>query len=124
MKTWELIDGDIILSNHSISILDKSNALKQRLQNKLNLFLGEFILEPNLGIDWFFNLDKKNPQLQQIESDVRREISSDPEITQLINLEVNYINTKQKSEDLKKPLRSLFISYKANTIYSVLDGQL
>jgi hypothetical protein len=49
MKTLQITNKDIAISNHNFVVLGDSNTLKQRIAHRLSLFLGEFSLEPSLG---------------------------------------------------------------------------
>lgn len=119
MKTLQLTDRDLILSNHSFVVLDDRDTLKQRIQNRLALFLGEFSLEPTIGMDWF-TLKEYRYNTDEILKAVRSEILKDSEVVSINSLEVIFIDTPEKVQLYNKPRRSLIINWSVNTIYGVV----
>lgn len=66
MLTLAIVDKDIQLSK-----ITNDLALKQRIKNRLSLFLGEWFLDTTAGIDWFSVLEKTNAST--IQNLVRKE---------------------------------------------------
>ena len=121
MKTLELSNTDLKISNHNFVVLDDRNTLKQRIQNRLSLFLGEYSLEPNLGIDWLSFMTLR-PDVEAIKKAVRSELLSDTEITGINSLEIIVIDTPEKEVQYNKPRRTSIIEYSVNTIYGVITN--
>ncbi len=123
MKTLQLLDKDLKITNHNFVKLNDRETLKQRILNRLNLYLGEFILEPDTGLNWFELKDQKY-NTSEIEKSIADEILKDEEILNLNSIEVIYIDSIEKVREYKRPQRTLLINYSANTVYGILDGQL
>jgi hypothetical protein len=119
MKTLELIDRDLNLSNHSFVMLDDRATAKQRIFNRLLLYLGEFSLEPSIGMDWFSIRENKLPK-EQIEKSIRSELLKDSEVTGIESIEVILIDTTEKANFYQKELRTAIIKLFVNTIYGDL----
>lgn len=123
MKTLALLDKDLQITNHNFVKLNDRETLKQRIFNRLNLFLGEFELEPNAGVDWF-ELKEQKYNTKEIEKAISDEILRDDEVRNINSIEVIYIDSIEKVQEYKRPQRSLLIQFNLNTVYGILDGQL
>ena len=117
MLSLSLVNKDIQLTK-----ITNENALKQRIQNRLSLFLGEWFLDATVGIDWFSVLDKTNSQT--IENLVRKELVKEENIVSINSISVIIIDSLEKAVTYNKPLRSALINYEVNSIYGVLRGVL
>ena len=121
MKTVMLTDGDIVLNLGSPILLSGADALKQRAENRLRLFLGEFSLSLTSGMDWFRLTSKKQPE-KDIEKAVRAELLKDEEILSVDSISVTIADTNEKANELNIPLRTAKISYYCRTVYGELRG--
>lgn len=120
MKTLQMGDRDLVLSNHNFAVLNDRDTLKQRIENRLSLYLGEFSLEPNIGMDWF-SLRSRYPD-GRISDAVRAELLKDSEIKEIISLSVILIDTEEKARLYNKPIRTALIGYDVNTVYGSVSG--
>ena len=120
MRTLQLTNKDLNLSNHSFVMLDDRATLKQRIQNRFVLFLGEFSLSPNSGIDWFSLKESKN--LDEIQKAFIRDLLSDSEIIRVNSFEVIWIDSVEKAKEYKSEIRNVIINYSVDTVYGVVSG--
>ena len=123
MKTVMLEDGDIVLNTGKPVLLADAEALKQRAENRLRLFLGEFSLSPESGVDWFSITAKKYPE-KDIEKAVRKELLKDTEILSVESVLIESADTSEKAAILNIPLRTAKVSYYCRTVYGELRGSL
>ncbi|HMZ61089.1 MAG TPA: hypothetical protein PL048_20095 [Leptospiraceae bacterium] len=123
MKTVMLEDGDIVLNTGKPVLLADAEALKQRAENRLRLFLGEFSLSPESGVDWFSITAKKYPE-KDIEKAVRKELLKDTEILSVDSVLIESADTSEKAAILNIPLRTAKVSYYCRTVYGELRGSL
>lgn len=123
MKTVMLEDGDIVLNTGKPVLLTDAEALKQRAENRLRLFLGEFSLSPESGVDWFSITAKKYPE-KDIEKAVRKELLKDTEILSVDSVLIESADTSEKAAILNIPLRTAKVSYYCRTVYGELRGSL
>lgn len=100
------------------------DCLKQRIQNRLSLFLGEWIHRPESGTDWYSVLGRKTATTSEYESLVKSALVKDSEIISILNLTVTFANTTEKAKELQKPIRSAIINYTINSIYGTLTGAI
>ena len=101
-------------------MLDDRATLKQRIQNRFVLFLGEFSLSPNSGIDWFSLKESKN--LDEIQKALIRDLLSDSEIIRVNSFEVIWIDSVEKAKEYKSEIRNVIINYSVDTVYGVVSG--
>lgn len=117
MLTIAIVDKDIQLTK----IYD-ANALKQRIKNRLSLFLGEWFLDTAAGVNWFSVLEKTNPTT--IENLVRRELSKDENIISINSITAIIIDSLEKSQTYSKPIGYAIVNYEVNSIYGAIRGVL
>lgn len=123
MKTVMLEDGDIALRQGSPVMISGADALKQRAENRLRLFLGEFSLASDSGVDWFRITSRKYPE-KEIEKAVRSELLKDSEILTVESVLIQSADTSEKASLLNIPLRAASVSYFCKTVYGELRGSL
>jgi hypothetical protein len=121
MRTIQITDRDLVLSNHNFVVLDNTNTLKQRIQNRLALFLGEFSLEPSLGLDWF-TLKEYRYNTEEIVKAIRTEILKDSEVVSINSIEVILVDTPEKVKLYNKPRRTVIINWNVNSIYGSVSN--
>ena len=119
MRTLQVIDRDLAISNHNFIVLSDRERLKQRIAHRLALFLGEFSLEPSLGLDWF-TLKEYRYNTEEIVKAVRTEILKDSEVVSINSLEVILIDTPEKVQQYNKPRRTVLINWSVNSVYGTV----
>lgn len=65
--------------------LTESESLQQRLKIKLLTFQGEFYLNTQLGVPWFQRIFTKQISKETVDSILKVQIVSEPEVESLIN---------------------------------------
>lgn len=100
MKTLEIKDGDLVLSeNGRFAELTDLDCLKQRLNNRMKMFLGEWFIQPSEGVDWIGKTEKPfNKQLLKIE--LIKRLDADSEVDEVVDIEMNP-DVKTRSVDIE-----------------------
>lgn len=108
MTTLEIVDNDI-----TFNMISAENCMKQRIINRLKLFLSEWFLSEEEGVDWFSVLETR-VSINYITSIIRRELEKDEEVHNVndINIIANNV-TRQAS-----------IEFEVDSIYGVIRGVL
>jgi hypothetical protein len=89
------INHDLYLdANGQISITPAP--LDQRIDCRLRTFLGEFWLDVTLGIPYFQEILKKNPDMQAVRAAFASEIQKVPGVKTLESLEVSMDRAQRK----------------------------
>jgi hypothetical protein len=95
LKTWQIKDGEIVYQNGTFVWLYNENALKQRLENRLKLWRGEFQPEPQEGTRWkeiFQGEDITNADIERI---LKEDIEKDKYIKQVASIAADYDTEKR-----------------------------
>ncbi len=96
-------DGDILISGSDLTLTTGVDAIKQHLSQRLRTFYGEWFLNMEIGIPYFQQVLRKNPDPVVIDSIFKREILNTPGILQLTEFDL----------DLDPAIRELTLSFKA-----------
>ena len=114
MKCFKFeIGKGYIIENNQYVILEGLDALKQKINLRLNLFLGEFFLDVTEGVPYFSDVLTQDGNLQQIELILENEISKEPDVKSVTTTELNFNADENK------------LTYKAlvTTSYGDIDVQ-
>jgi hypothetical protein len=105
MRTLELDNNsDLVIRNYSLQIVDGMDAIRQSVQSRLRLFLGEWFLDTRRGVDYHGLILIKQPNRATVESTLKREILSAPGVESLESFEL------QDSEDEERTLIVRFVA--------------
>ena len=69
-------DYDLDIQNNNFVVITGIDALRQRLRMNLSTFLGEWYLDPDLGMPYFSQVFKKNVSIGTLNSIFRQEITA------------------------------------------------
>ena len=107
MSALELDDNhDIKVEGGNVSFLTGIDAIRQHLGNRLQVFKGEWFLDESIGIPFFDEVKKKNPDIAVLNAIFSSAILQTPGIVSLD--ELNF--------DLDGAARELRIQFSARTI--------
>ena len=109
---WKLdSNGDLDTENGDIAFVTGVDAIAQHCSIRLSVFLGEYWLNKNIGIDYFGKILVKNPNLAVVQSIFRRTIQTTPGVIAILSF----------SMDLNKTTRTLTVTFRASTTEGPLD---
>ena len=98
--------GDIFLPGSDLLLTSGQEAIEQHLRQRLQTFFDEWFLDGRIGIPYFQQILKKNPDLTVVDSLLKKEIIETQGIEELTQFNVS----------LDKSTRELKISFKVRTI--------
>ena len=102
---------DLVLVDGNLS---PTGDLAQRLDCLLRTVRGEWWVDPSIGVPWFDEVLKKNPDLQVIRQLLVSIITTDPEVKSVTSMDV----------ELDRVARTLNVSFEVqSTDGTVLSGQ-
>lgn len=90
MKTIKIENNDFVLTNGQIETIDGAEALQQNLKNRVKLWLGEFEIEPDSGIDYINLLNQDNLLEERLRIAIRNAISAEEHILKINKLETTF----------------------------------
>lgn len=119
MKTISFILNKIEDEYDIFSITD-SDAMEQRLRNRLKLYKGEWYLAPNEGIPWL-QLKGKANNIDTMRKAIINELKRDPEVISIQSLDVILIDTPEKAEKYNKKIRTLIVNFSVSSPYGTVE---
>jgi hypothetical protein len=75
--------GDILITNNSPAIITGLQEIAQRVTQRLRTFYGEWFLDQTVGVKYFQEILKKNPNETLRDALLRDEISNTPGVTSI-----------------------------------------
>ena len=113
ITTFRIVDEELEFANNALTIISGEEALRQRLNNRMQLWAGEWFLEPTVGIDWLDILEAKPPDLVQTEKAIRDELLDEPAVTAVTELTL----------DFTRPGRRLTITWAVTADLGLVRGE-
>ncbi|HEX5035075.1 MAG TPA: hypothetical protein VFW62_11390 [bacterium] len=112
MSSWALDEnGDLETTGNRLTLTQGREAIRQHLQVKFRLFLGEWFLDRSLGVPYFEKILLKNPNLVEVSDFLKVYILETPGVTGLESFQFAF--------DLQG--RELRLEFRANTIDGPID---
>jgi len=96
-------DGDILIQNDSLVLVEGDDAIVQHLTIRFRFFLGEWFLDSRLGIPYFSEIFVKNPDLSRVRGIFRQVVLTTPSIDSLIEFGLQF----------ESAIRKLTVSFRA-----------
>jgi len=98
-KSILLNDGDVQLVNGNIVLISEDERVRQLIENALSIRKGEWFYNTETGLD-HRELDKKNPNIDNLKSDIIDCVTGLEEVNEVTNLEIDY-NRQERKADIK-----------------------
>jgi len=83
-------NGDIAITNNSLTLVTGPDDVKQRLGQRLRTFYGEWFLNTDRGVTWIKDIMIKNPNITMVEGILKRQINNTPGVLELIKFDLTY----------------------------------
>jgi hypothetical protein len=112
MKTFQIIDGDLVMSGGRFFEITGAAACRQRIELSIRLDRESWFLNPDAGIDWWGIYDAKYVSDRLIRSEIERVLLADEEVTAIESLDISFDNDQRK----------ITIKFKVSTIYGTISG--
>lgn len=112
MKTLKVVNNDFVLESGRLVWLEGADALAQIVRNVLALFLGEWFIAPNNGIDWLGIFNQGRFLKPRIVAIIRQNLLRRKEILKIAKLEI----------DFNRATREMTINFSCETTEGLLAG--
>lgn len=76
--------GDLTFTNNSLTFVEGADEVVQRLRQRLRAFLSEWFLDTSLGVPYFQEILKKNPQQGVVDAILKKHIVTTPGVIELL----------------------------------------
>lgn len=104
--------GDLALSNNDLVLLDGIQAVAQHIRIRLRFFLGEWFLDSEVGLPYYQQILKKNPNENIVRSVLRKAILTTPGVQEISSFSFEFegstrvltVNFVAKITDSDEPL--------------------
>lgn len=83
-------DGDIAITNNSLTLVNGPDEVKQRLEQRLRTFYGEWFLNTERGVTWLKDIMVKNPDITLIEGILKNQITDTPGVLEIKKFDLSY----------------------------------
>lgn len=83
-------DGDLLITNNAFTLTEGVEAIRQHLQCKFRLFLGEWFLDLDVGVPWFQEVFKKSTSFVVLQEIFKDTILTTPGVIQLTKFQFDY----------------------------------
>jgi len=96
VKTLKTISNDFVYSDGRLEVLTGVEALAQITENRLKLWLGEWFLAPNEGIDYLGLFNQRQFLKERFTAVVRAQVLADTRIKKIININIDFDNSTRE----------------------------
>ena len=102
---------DLAIESNKFVWLDGIESIRQHLQVRLRAAQGEWFLDTSIGVPYFQDILKKNPDFVTVTEAFRTTILDTPGVIQLLEFDYDYDNT----------IRKYSLTFRALTDEGILD---
>lgn len=99
---------DLAVEQKDLVILNDSDELTQHLQILLQFIEEEWFLDTSVGIDYYGKVWVKNPDIAEIDREIKRKVLQEEGVVSFI----------EYTSDYNASLRSFSVNFRVSTIYS------
>lgn len=86
----DAFNGDLKVTDNSLSLVTAADAIRQHLQVRFGLFLGEWFLNEELGVPWFRDVLVKKPSFVVVQETLKGVILDTPGVLEIERFEFDY----------------------------------
>lgn len=104
-------DGDLDLSGNKLRLTTGVEAIRQHLQVKLSIFLGEWFLDISVGVPYFEEIFVKAPNIGAVSELLKVQILETPGVLDLLEFDF----------DFDAAARAFQLEFKALTTEGIID---
>jgi hypothetical protein len=97
--------GDIRVEGGNVFLLTGIDATRQNLENRLKTFKGEWFLDPDLGLPFFDDIKKKNPDVSILNAIFTAAILETPGV----------VSIEKLTFEINSAARELYVNFAAIT---------
>ena len=90
------IEGDLLVTDDALSLVEGDDALVQNLVIRFQLFLGEWFLDTRIGVPYFGEILIKNPDLSRVRGIFRQVVLTTSGIESIEEFNLNFERSDRK----------------------------
>ena len=89
--------GDLEITNNSLALTTAREAIRQHLQCRFRLFLGEWFLDIDQGVPWFQDVLQKQSSFAVVKEILKTVILDTPGVIEITTFEFEYNGTTREA---------------------------
>jgi hypothetical protein len=97
--------GDLEITNNNLTFVHAEDEVKQRLEQRLKTYKGEWDLDIDTGVEWLTDVMVKNPKSSLVEGLLKGHITRTPGVLEIKAFDLTFINATREM-DLRFTVRS------------------
>jgi len=102
LSVFKVLNNDFVYEDGQLVTITGVDALSQIIKNRISVWLGEWYLAEEFGIDYLNLFNQRNFLEKRFRIIIRNAILADSRVEKIINLDVTYENsTRTISADFK-----------------------
>lgn len=106
--------GDILVTDNRLTLTEGLEAIRQHLWVKLQIFLGEWFLDNEIGVPWFRDVLIKNPSFVVVQQVLKDQILTTQGVLELLEFDF----------ELNTTTRVATLNFKARCDDGIIDFTL
>lgn len=83
--------GDLMITNNSLTLTTGLEAIRQHLQVRFQMFLGEWFLDTEVGVPWFQEILGKPQSFTVVHELLKETVLETPGVLELLKFEFDYV---------------------------------
>lgn len=105
---------DLDIVNYDLQLVDGIDQVRQKIENRLQFFYGEWFLDNTQGVKLYETVFVKNPNLGLISSVMKSAILDTRDVNSIL----------EYTQEYDPSARSLTVNFKVNTTYGLLESSV
>lgn len=115
MRTFAIdTTGQIDVNSRSLLVVENADALKEIIQQKYSMFLGEYFLDQRRGVPYYENILIKQFNAQNVETILKRVLYDIEDVYGINSFELDFSNSN----------RSLSVSFECSTKFGDITDEV
>lgn len=98
-------NGDIAITNNNLTLVTAEDEVKQRLEQRLKTFRGEWFLNVETGLPYLTDIMQKNINVGVVEGIFKTHITATPGVLEIMEFNLTYVSNTREL-DLRFTARS------------------
>lgn len=98
MSSFQLdTDGDLDVTGNELTLTEEAEAIRQHLQVKFQLFLGEWFLDEDVGVPWFQEILIKQPSFIVVQEILKNVILDTPGVIAITRFQFDFDSSTREA---------------------------
>jgi len=114
LRTIQITDGEMELTNTTLVVITDAEALAQALVNRMKLYLESWFITPQSGVDWPDILNSKPVLTDRIADILKQSLRNDNRVLKIRKFEIDFTDAT----------RTLTVRFEADTEVGLISEEV